>query len=206
VYLRATVRDITLERGEALFDVAPEPQRPFRVSAGDVVFESHGSRFNLRRKDTQEIELVVIQGTLEVIGAMLATNSGPRKETRSYTVLQGQAMKVSAGRLLPGSPFQTLRNGEVAWTSGIIGVNGTLEEVVSEFNRYNTRKLLIADPALRTRRVAGWLKAKDPDTFAIDLLETHGIEHRLVTVDGREEILLGGMRNRRDAKHLGENP
>lgn len=43
VDINESQRTLTLLRGEAMFEVAKDPERPFRVAAGDVVFEAIGT-------------------------------------------------------------------------------------------------------------------------------------------------------------------
>jgi ferric-dicitrate binding protein FerR (iron transport regulator) len=41
--------------------------------------------------------------------------------------------------------------------------------VVAEFNRYNRRQMVIADPAIANRRVGGGFDANDIDSFILAL-------------------------------------
>ncbi len=50
-----------------------------------------------------------------------------------------------------------------AWTQGHIVFHGTLlKDVATEFNRYNTRQLVIRDPELFTFKVTGIFSCSDP--------------------------------------------
>jgi len=50
-----------------------------------------------------------------------------------------------------------------AWTQRKITFRGaTLREVVEEFDRYNTRRLVIADPTLMNTRISGVFSSSDP--------------------------------------------
>jgi hypothetical protein len=75
---------------------------------------------------------------------------------------------------------QRLRSDEVtrrvAWTAGLIRLNqNTLSEAVEEFNRYNRRKLQIADPAIADLRVSGTFKVKEPERFAATLERSQAV-------------------------------
>ena len=50
-----------------------------------------------------------------------------------------------------------------------------LVEIAREFNRYNTRQLLIGDAELATRRFGGSFKSDDPAGFVRMLEENFGI-------------------------------
>ena len=71
--------------------------------------------------------------------------------------------------------------------------DGTLADAVAEFNRYNTRQLLVVDPALANTRVGGRYKATDPDSFAKYLQYTHGIASKWVrgAKPDQDVILIG---------------
>ena len=48
-------REVWLEYGEATFTVAPQPERPFNVSAGRRQFQAVGTRFNLRELPRENV-------------------------------------------------------------------------------------------------------------------------------------------------------
>src|SRR5690606_20513701 len=58
-------RDVRLEKGEALFEVAKDPQRPFVVNAGDLTVKAVGTAFVVRREDSS-VEVTVTEGVVEV--------------------------------------------------------------------------------------------------------------------------------------------
>jgi len=59
-----------------------------------------------------------------------------------------------------------------AWTQRKIAFKGApLSEVVEEFNRYNTRQLVIVDPDLKTTKISGVFSSTEPDSLARFLRE-----------------------------------
>jgi ferric-dicitrate binding protein FerR (iron transport regulator) len=53
-----------------------------------------------------------------------------------------------------------------AWRQGrLVFSEATLEEIVSEFNRYNARQIILVGDAHRTRRYSGVFDAADPQSF-----------------------------------------
>jgi ferric-dicitrate binding protein FerR (iron transport regulator) len=81
-----------------------------------------------------------------------------------------------------------------AWRDGDVWLTGqTLREAVAEFNRYNTRKLVILDEQTAAFRVGGRFYANNPRQFA-QALETLGVRTSMVGSDrkGHERILLYG--------------
>src|SRR5690242_17139802 len=55
-------RDVYLSYGEATFDVARDPARPFNVHAGKRVIQTSGSVFNVRVFGDESVELTVTDG------------------------------------------------------------------------------------------------------------------------------------------------
>lgn len=64
----------------------------------------------------------------------------------------------------------------LAWTAGLIQLDGkNLTEAVAEFNRYNRKKLTIADPAIARLRVSGTFSAREPESFVATLARSGGV-------------------------------
>ena len=56
---------------------------------------------------------------------------------------------------------------KLEWRYGKIDLAGeTLGEAVADFNRYNDRKIEVADPRLADERFVGWFRTNDPEGFA----------------------------------------
>ena len=63
-----------------------------------------------------------------------------------------------------------------AWTQRKIAFKATpLSDVVEEFNRYNTRQLVIVDPDLKTTKISGVFSSTDPDSLLRFLRELPNI-------------------------------
>lgn len=153
------LRRVVLVSGEALFDVAKNPQRPFVVEAGDVFVRAVGTAFSVRRWATGA-DVLVTEGVVETWNAAGA----------------GHARRISAGERAfvsnRAAPFTVLSaQGEIerrlAWREGnIILDNQTLAEAALEFNRYNRLKIVITDPELQSHRFVGQYRTDQPEQFA----------------------------------------
>jgi transmembrane sensor len=61
----------------------------------------------------------------------------------------------------------------LAWRNGMIDLNGTtLREAAEEFNRYNKRQIVIADPDVAGEQFDGLFRIGDPEGFAETLKAT----------------------------------
>jgi transmembrane sensor len=171
VRLRSRERDITLLRGEATFEAAPDRLRPFIVVAGSTAVRAVGTVFNVERAGTS-VEVLVTKGVVAV---------GPPQDVAAHG---GAPEMVDAGQMAIAAPSQvkveSLDQEEIArrlaWHEGMLLFNGqSLAEVAAEFNRYNERKLVIADPDVGRVRVGGYFRATDLDSFVRVLQERFGI-------------------------------
>jgi transmembrane sensor len=156
-----------LLRGEAWFEVAKDTSRPFVVSAGRARVRAVGTAFSVRRHD-MGTEVLVTEGTVEtwMVGAADAK------------------IRLTAGKkafVSDGAPAQvaTAASGEIdrslAWRQGQIALGGeTLAYAVEEFNRYNERKVVIADSRLAAEKLVGQFRANQPEAFARAVAGTLG--------------------------------
>jgi transmembrane sensor len=143
-------RRLTLLEGEAWFEVAPDPSRPFVVAAGGGTVTALGTAFDvaLRRGETE----------VTVAEHSVAVASGGR------TIVVGQG---ESSAYTPQAAAQEPQKTDVAratsWRQGaLIFENAPLGEVVEALSRYHRGHVLFADPSLRARRVSGVFGSNDP--------------------------------------------
>lgn len=167
------VRDIQLLAGEAMFEVAKDARRPFRVHAGDAMAEAVGTSFNVyRAKD--ETRITVLEGRVRV-SAEAAGNEVGAKAAIVAELAPRERVHVGAGG-------GVIREGEVnveqttAWTSRrLIFDTETLQTVIEEFNRYNRQQLQVSDPQLAELRITGNFRATDPASLVQFLERTESV-------------------------------
>lgn len=161
-------REIEVKEGEAFFDVAPDPERPFVVRAGEVRIRAIGTAFNVRRGATRTV-VTVSEGTVEVLFKHWYDLLTPAEERRT---LAGAGQQVvydrNTGRL---HTERVNPEAATAWRRddrSFSFLNEPLADVVAYVNRYSERKIVIADKALSRRTFTGsvhhdrgkdWLRA-----------------------------------------------
>lgn len=161
VKITPKLRRVVLVEGEAWFEVAKNPEKPFVVEAGDVRVQAVGTAFSVRRRDTGA-DVLVTEGVVEtwVEGA---GGEGERRRLRAgdeaFVPSDATAIRVAA------APAEVER--KLAWREGnIVLDNETLDEAVAEFNRYNGQKIIVTDPALGRTRFVGQYRIDQPAQFA----------------------------------------
>lgn len=161
VRYRAAARDVYLKRGEATFQVAHDPTKPFIVHAGNVDVRAVGTRFAVRLDDGA-VQVVVAEGTVEVT----RRSSDPRVAIRQQVARNGAL--VAMGDRVEAEPLPAREVARrLAWSDGLLVFDGqTLATAASEVNRYAERPVVIDDPGLGARPLVGVFKAGDSEAFA----------------------------------------
>lgn len=174
-------RRVTVLRGEAYFNVRPDAQRPFIVTAGSVAVRAVGTAFNVRWRET-DVEVLVAEGQVRVHDAAderpLLAASGPAAPPP--VLAAGERVRVPARadrRDAPPRAAQVEKIGApevqraLAWQERRLEFDATpLADAVREFNRYNRRQLQIADPELASKRFSGSFRSDGYEAF-VGLLE-----------------------------------
>lgn len=159
VAMKPRKREVRLDRGEAWFQVAKDVQRPFVVESGPVRVRAVGTAFSVRRRDGG-CEVLVTEGVVEV------WSEGAGEEPRRVTAGERVFASDSAGAARP-VPASLEITRELAWREGQIVLDGeAFGAAAEEFNRYNARKIVIADPALAEQKLVGWFRTNEPESFA----------------------------------------
>lgn len=159
VQMAGRAREIELSKGEAWFQVAKDPSRPFVVAAGRVKARAVGTAFSVRMHEAA-VEVLVNEGIVE-------TWSDENESLRLH-IAAGERIMISDRAIVH---YEAAKSSSVdralAWRGGLIDLNGTeLSEAADEFNRYNERLIVIADPKLAVEKFDGLFSVNDPEGFA----------------------------------------
>jgi transmembrane sensor len=170
-----TERVITLTAGQAVFEVAHEPNRPFRVLAGAAEVVAVGTRFDVRL--TREATLVtVVEGRVAVgLSATSAERSLDHGSPATVEVGADQQLRVAAEEW-PARPVAVDAERTTSWLRReIVFDNEPLERVAAEFNRYAPKPIEITTPALKSLQISGVFATDDPDAFIAFLRSLQGV-------------------------------
>lgn len=180
VEYRRKQRDVTLQRGQAQFSVASQPDRPFIVHAGSGSVRAVGTEFQVRRiRDT--VQVTLLEG-------IVAVNASPAPDGQArHTRLQpGDQLRFDARGLWARSDADL----EVAqgWTRGeLVFRRRPLRELIAEMNRHTRTKLRLGDPALGDLPVSGVFYDNDQSSLILAL--EHGWSLRAARASPDEIVL-----------------
>jgi len=177
VHYRRDRRDITLLAGEALFDVAKDPARPFVVRSGTVNVRAVGTSFSVSRLPERPTEIMVREGLVDVgadmPGAPPVTHLIPGCRAHA-----DEAGEVSVRHVGVPSVLKAL-----SWRKGVLDFQSArLEDATLAFARHTDPKIVLRSPDLGATRITGQYAANDPKAFARSMSESLNL--RLTEADG----------------------
>jgi transmembrane sensor len=167
-------RRIDLLRGEAFFEVAHDPTRPFRVATGELESVALGTQFDVHRSK-EGITVAVAEGSVGIAtagivgGGMvpsdpLQAGDWARFDWSGHRIAHGQSDPAAAG----------------AWRVGRLVVGDwPLNEVVDQLRRYYGG-IILSDDALAGLRVTGTYWLADPVAALRAATYPHGVTVRQV--------------------------
>ena len=164
-------RDVRLVQGEAHFTVAKDASRPFVVSADKFNVRAVGTAFTVQL-NAEAVSVLVTEGNVRLDevhsldDASVTSREVSQLVAGQVAVIRTAAVDRSAAvaevrELTPDEIAQAL-----AWQTMRLEFNNLpLRDVVAEFNRYNSRKLLIEDRDTGDILVGGSFRADNVEPF-----------------------------------------
>ncbi len=196
VLASGTQRKVQLVRGEALLNIAHDPQHPFEVSAANLAIRDLGTTFSVRLRDDQEADVLVREGKV-VVDQMSGTpgsNVDPATWRRLAELSGGDAFELRAGVMRVRRLSLSEIDRRLAWLTGHLAFQGqTIGEAITEFNRYGQRQLKVADPAVAAIPIAGVFQTTNAEGFVSALTKIYAIRAESAKDSGSATVL------RRDA-------
>ena len=183
------MRLVILAHGQALFEVAKDPERPFVVAAGDQRITAIGTVFDVRYEGP-DVEVVLVEGVVEVEADV------PLGTDLNESAPKLKALRMSAGEHLKTTAVATRRVPVVEtvdvdrvtlWRQGrIFFDDAPLSEAVAEMNRYSTVQIALESSELDEHRVNGMFRTGRQAAF-VEAVEAyypiyaeHGPDKRIV--------------------------
>jgi transmembrane sensor len=194
----ASERRATLVSGEALFEVAKDPGRPFIVHAGGIDVRAVGTAFSVRL-DAGTVEVLVTEGSVAVAppGAASAASALPSSAPLPAAALVAAGHRATVSRTSSAPPEIVPVTAQVIarqlnWQPQLLDFSSApLAVAVAEFNRRNRVQFILADEDLAALPVIASIRSDNVEGFARFLAAAPGVrvEHR-----GTTEIVVHRIR------------
>lgn len=171
--LRARVshgaRTVWLDHGEAYFDIAHDAAHPFVVISGANRITVLGTRFTVRR-DTGGTEVVVVDGRVQVENGQMPGRSPVVLAKHQKVVATPETMRRS-------DESDAVIDRQLSWREGkLVFDQVTLAAAAGEFNRYNKKKLVLADAEAAGLTIGGRFDVDNIEDFANLLRRGFGLD------------------------------
>lgn len=164
-------RRVSLEAGEAFFDVAHERLRGFSVETGGTSASVLGTAFDIDRID-HDTQLV------RVYRGLVSVDAGAGRQWR---LPAGTGLEVSGDRV---RSLRGVEGQSPGWTEGWYEANDTpVWQLVQSLNRSSPRPIALADPALGELLVTGRFQIDRPAAMLDAVAAIHDLRWR--DEDGR---------------------
>jgi transmembrane sensor len=174
VAMSSGLRRVTLSAGEAHFDVAKDPARPFIVTAGGVEVRAVGTAFAVRH-EAAAVDVLVTEGKVAVSRAAGAPAFVEAGNGVLVPLAPDPTDALPVVRPVP-KPEQA---GRLAWRLPHLKFSATpLAEAVAVFNRHaplSGSPQLSVDPTLAGLQISGTLRADDLDSLLVLLRNDFGL-------------------------------
>ena len=145
----ADERRVDLLRGEAFFEVMPDPAKPFRVMAVDGAVQAVGTAFVVRTWADRATVAVTD-------GAVVVTSPGlPGDQGVSVEVRRGQATRYHQGQAPEAASATDVASAALWRNGGILIDNLPLDQAVAELDRYRPGRILLLGAAVPYAAVSG---------------------------------------------------
>lgn len=176
-------RRVDLVKGQAAFDVASEPARPFQAYTDDGMIMALGTIFDVRRRAGETV-FTLVEGSA-LVGDRDAADGWRRWRARLddgrlprdvVLLAPGEQVRALGAETLSEAALSDVTAANVdhamLWQEGLVVFNSvSLTEAVEEMNRYSKTRLTLAedDAALRAFSISGRFDVGDPQAFAENL-------------------------------------
>lgn len=173
-------RNVVLDRGEAFFQIKHDSVHPFVVTAGNSRVIDLGTKFSVRTEPGR-VEVALVEGR-----ARIEPVEG-HAPARIATLTPGDVAVAEKDSLNVRSlPKRDLAD-DLGWRRGVLILRRTtIAEAVAQFNRYNTHKLIVTDPAVAELPLGGTFQTTNPELFARVARDVLGVK---LEVRGNETVI-----------------
>lgn len=161
-------RRITLVNGKATFDVAEDADRPFVVHTGRIYAQATGTIYSVEPVGATGGRVAVTEGGVLVWPNDERDQAVLLRAGGALTLDPGPAARASADATANPRPLPKPELAQISLD------NVRVADAVLRFNRLNSRKIIVEDPAIAALEIVGLYRADEPEQFAAAVAEITG--------------------------------
>jgi transmembrane sensor len=162
-------RVVHVYEGNAVFDVAKDPRRPFIARTHLVDAMAVGTRFGV--SIDPGVTTTVSEGVVKVTGR-------GKTDGKAVMLKAGEELRVSDSTLTAPHFAHVDAERKLQWTNGLLILGGlTVSEGVEQLNRRNRTQIVVESPALGAKVVQlASVKVDSPETYARIVAAEPGVD------------------------------
>ena len=183
-------RNVRLLAGQAWFQVAKNPNRPFVVEAGNRRVTALGTAFDVRLDGQEAVQVTLAEGKVSVETILSPLARLIKEPPMPELLVAGEALIASDDAPIERRKADVAK--VVSWRQGqVVFDNDTLDAAIAEINRYSSTRIELADPALGQLRVSGVFKAGHSESFVETVTGHYPLQ--IASRDESRILLTGGQ-------------
>jgi transmembrane sensor len=173
-------RYVSVEKGEAFFDIVHDARHPFTVDVDGHRITDLGTKFSIR-EEAGRVEVTLLQGRASIVSVR------PNTQHHAAVLTPGDVAIATADTLsIEQKPKPTLAK-ELSWRRGLLVFDGArLKDVAAELNRYSRQKIVVSDEQVGKLTIDASVPTDDIRAFTRVARDVFGLRVQ----DKGDEILI----------------
>jgi transmembrane sensor len=179
VSVTSHLRSVELKKGEALFTVSKDPNRPFKVRVGDATIVAVGTAFDVQRDSDRAIVSVtegrvLVEPTAHFLPVAVLQEFSPKLRTVRLDAGE-QTMAGSAGIEEPSKVEDPAA--ATSWQTGRLAFRlEPLHYVIEDVNRYAPKPIVLEGEGLGALTITGTVQRENIDGWVNSLQRVFDVE------------------------------
>ncbi|PCI34246.1 MAG: hypothetical protein COB54_00155 [Alphaproteobacteria bacterium] len=162
-------RNVSLKKGQAFFDVAKNPKKPFYVKAQDTEIRVLGTKFDVHL-GPQDLTVGVLEGRVQVTPKQLK-----KKPSQTKVLTAGQIVSTTKAGFTDNITIAQVKPG--AWRGGrLVYKKEVFSKIIADANRYYSGHIKLEDDSLAHIHVTTSFDVHQIDDFLKTLPEIFNVE------------------------------
>lgn len=153
-------RRVQILHGEAMFEVAHDTTRPFRVYSGGAITQAVGTIFNVQHiGGTTRVSVLEGSVFVQIIDETKITNK------HKHLISEGNLAAIAQNGEITDIVNPNMQAISAWRIRKLVFKSDTLATISAEFNRYNYEKIYVDDQLAAALQFSGVFNADDPHSF-----------------------------------------